>query len=43
MTQLFKTALVAFLMMLSALSPSLAQMCEDEPPPPPPRAEKPVT
>ena len=42
MTQLFKTALVAFLVMLSVLSPSLAQMCDDGPPPPPP-ADKPAT
>lgn len=42
MTQLLKTALVAFLVMLSALSPSMAQMCDDAPPPPPP-ADKPAT
>lgn len=42
MTQFLKAAFVAFLVMLSVASPSLAQ-CDEGPPPPPPQGDKPTT
>jgi len=43
MTRLLNLATIVLLVTFAALSPSLAQGCDEAPPPPPPQGDQPTT